>query len=607
MMPAAPSLLAHRRGALIAGATMLLSVFLLTAMQYLALNDRFHAELDTQAQIVGQNTSAALVFNAVSDAQEVLQALRAAPEVTSAQLLRSEGELFAAYRRSGSGAGWLGRLAGEATVEHRIQLNGAPVGRLVVTGDRSSVLRDLAKFWAGGVCIMAIALGLSWFVSRGLRASVRDAQERNRYLALHDALTGLPNRVSFQDALLRATDRPGTEHAVMFIDVDNFKQVNDLSGHGGGDQVLRVVAERLRSLLRPLDMVARIGGDEFAVLIEAPRQANEAAARVAADIVERVPRPIDFDGETLRVSVSVGIALLPHDAHNADDAMQCADAAMYQAKREGKDAFRFFSAALGEEIRRRSSLEADLRTALSEGQLLLHYQPVFDGQGRAVAMEGLMRWRHPLRGWVMPGDFIPLAESSGLIVELGLAALKRVRADLDAWQQQGWTPPPIALNLASQQFKREKHRQRFLAALPELGLTPGMLEFELTESAVFEDITSPDSVLEALRKLGFKFALDDFGTGYSSLSYLRRLKCAKLKIDKSFVRDMRQSEEAALLIRSIIDVAHALGMLVVAEGVETEEERSQLLALNCDLLQGYLMARPLAPEAVAQLLMPQPA
>ncbi|MCW7536640.1 EAL domain-containing protein [Aquabacterium sp. A7-Y] len=609
-MHAAPAFLTHTRDGLIAGAAMLLSIILLTGMQFLSLDERLRTELRTQAQIVGQNTSAALVFNAVSDAEEVLLALQAAPSVTGARLLRNDGSVFASYRRPASERGWMVDLLSPADIEHKITVNGAVVGRLEVQAERGSVLRDLFKFWSGGMCIMAIALALSWFVSRGLRASVRAAEARTRYLALHDELTGLPNRAAFLGTLQRAATRSlrqGIGHAVMFLDIDNFKQINDINGHGGGDQVLREVARRLQALLRQGDMVARIGGDEFAVLLEAPEHAAEAAARIAAAIVERVPAPMEVDGETLRASVSVGIALLPNDARSAEDGMQCADVAMYQAKREGKDAFRFYSSELAEEIRRRSSLEADLRVALVEGQLLLHYQPVFDAQGRAVAMEGLMRWRHPARGWVMPGEFIPLAESSGLIVALGEAALRRVRADLDEWRRAGWTAPPIALNLASQQFKRETHRQRFLAMLPELGLTPEQLEFELTESAVFDDITSPDSVLAALRQRGFRLALDDFGTGYSSLSYLRRLQCGKLKIDKSFVRDICTSQEAALLIRSIIDVAHALGMQVVAEGVETEDERTKLLALNCDLLQGYLLARPLAPEAVMQRLSQLPA
>ena len=335
-MSTARSFIAYHRDVWIACGAMLLAVFLLTAVQYVALDDRFRLEMRTQARIVGQNTSAALIFNAPSDAFEVLAALQVAPQVVRADLVRPDGSAFASYRHPRPDDGWLQRWAGLETVQHPITAGGQTVGRLIVQADRSGILRDLAKFWAGGVAVMAIALVLSGFVSRGLRATVRAAQERNRYLALHDALTGLPNRAAFQDALAGAIERStrqGGQQALMFVDVDNFKQINDATGHGGGDRVLREVGERLQRIVRPGDMVARIGGDEFAVLIESPSHPLEAATRVANDLVEQVPQAIDFEGETLRVSVSVGIALLPRDARTADDAMQCADAAMYQAKR----------------------------------------------------------------------------------------------------------------------------------------------------------------------------------------------------------------------------------------------------------------------------------
>ena len=604
-MSTARSFIAYHRDVWIACGAMLLAVFLLTAVQYVALDDRFRLEMRTQARIVGQNTSAALIFNAPSDAFEVLAALQVAPQVVRADLVRPDGSAFASYRHPRPDDGWLQRWAGLETVQHPITAGGQTVGRLIVQADRSGILRDLAKFWAGGVAVMAIALVLSGFVSRGLRATVRAAQERNRYLALHDALTGLPNRAAFQDALAGAIERStrqGGQQALMFVDVDNFKQINDATGHGGGDRVLREVGERLQRIVRPGDMVARIGGDEFAVLIESPSHPVAAATRVANDLVEQVPQAIDFEGETLRVSVSVGIALLPRDARTADDAMQCADAAMYQAKREGKDAYRFFSAELGEEIRRRSVMEAELRVAISAGQLQLHYQPVYDGAGRIAGMEALARWQHPVRGLVPPNEFIPLAETTGLIVDLGLEALRLLRRDIDAWRAQGRAVPRVALNLASTQFRRDAHRRRFLQALRGHALTPREVEFELTETAVFEDVGSPDSVLRALRRDGYQLAIDDFGTGYSSLSFLRQLKCPKLKIDRMFVRDIAHSEEAVLLIRAIIEVAHALGMEVVAEGVETEIERAKLLSLGCDLLQGFLLSRPLPPGAVQPLL-----
>ncbi|HWP20629.1 MAG TPA: EAL domain-containing protein [Burkholderiaceae bacterium] len=593
------------RETLLACVAMLGSIVVLAGLQYVALDQRFRHELQTQARIVAQNTGAALLFDAPADAQEVLSALGASPAVMGAQLLRADGSGFSYYERPARPRGLLSRWAGIETVQAPVSVAGRDIGTLVVHAERETIGLDTAKFLAGGLGISAIALGLSFVASRRLRERVRAAQERTRYLALHDALTGLPNRTSFQEALETAVVRAKAgqaQYGLMFVDIDNFKQINDTSGHTGGDRVLCEVARRLRALLRPGDIVARLGGDEFAVLVESDGDASEAAARVARDITQQVPRRIEFEGEHLRVSVSVGVALVPHDARNAGDAMQCADAAMYQAKREGKDAFRFFSAELGAEIRRRAALEADLRSGIESGQFLLHYQPVFDGRGRLAGTEALMRWAHPQRGMVSPAEFIPLAESSGLIVELGLAGLRRVARDIEAWEAAGLQPPPVALNLASAQFRRESHRRRFLAALDELGLVPQRVEFELTETAVFEDTGGRDSILEALRERGYALAIDDFGTGYSSLSYLRRLRCRKLKIDKSFVRDICTSRVAALLVRSIIDVAHALHMRVVAEGVETGAEREKLLSLGCDLLQGYLLARPMPPEAMATLL-----
>lgn len=593
------------RETLLACVAMLGSIVVLAGLQYVALDQRFRHELQTQARIVAQNTGAALLFDAPADAQEVLSALGASPAVMGAQLLRADGSGFSYYERPARPRGLLSRWAGIETVQAPVSVAGRDIGTLVVHAERETIGLDTAKFLAGGLGISAIALGLSFVASRRLRERVRAAQERTRYLALHDALTGLPNRTSFQEALETAVVRAKAgqaQYGLMFVDIDNFKQINDTSGHTGGDRVLCEVARRLRALLRPGDIVARLGGDEFAVLVESDGDASEAAARVARDITQQVPRRIEFEGEHLRVSVSVGVALVPHDARNAGDAMQCADAAMYQAKREGKDAFRFFSAELGAEIRRRAALEADLRSGIESGQFLLHYQPVFDGRGRLAGTEALMRWAHPQRGMVSPAEFIPLAESSGLIVELGLAGLRRVARDIEAWEAAGLQPPPVALNLASAQFRRESHRRRFLATLDELGLVPQRVEFELTETAVFEDTGGRDSILEALRERGYALAIDDFGTGYSSLSYLRRLRCRKLKIDKSFVRDICTSRVAALLVRSIIDVAHALHMRVVAEGVETGAEREKLLSLGCDLLQGYLLARPMPPEAMATLL-----
>jgi diguanylate cyclase (GGDEF)-like protein len=437
-----------------------------------------------------------------------------------------------------------------------------------------------------------------------MQAKVRAAEARMRYLAHHDPLTGVTNRASFAAELERAfvhVDGRRQPAALLCLDVDNFKQVNDTHGHFGGDVVLQTVAQRLKGLLRDSDVVARLGGDEFAVLLRSSA-GEDAALRVASAIVEQVPRRIDVSGAGVQVSVSIGIALLPDDAATPSDAMQCADAALYQAKRNGKDSFARFSPALGEAQRVRLSLEHDLREGIANGEISLAYQPIFDAGGKLVSFEGLARWRHPDRAWISPAEFIPVAEESGLIVELGLVCLERLRRDLDAWRDEGLSAPPVALNLSSRQFRRDTHRERFLAQLSKLDLRPGQVEFELTESSVFEDLDSPASILPKVQAMGYTLAIDDFGTGYSSLAYLRRLKCRKLKIDRLFVSGVSRSHDAAMLVESIIRVAHAMDMQVVAEGVESATDQALLVKLGCDFFQGFGLARPLTALHTARLL-----
>jgi EAL domain-containing protein (putative c-di-GMP-specific phosphodiesterase class I) len=305
------------------------------------------------------------------------------------------------------------------------------------------------------------------------------------------------------------------------------------------------------------------------------------------------------------VSASVGVALLPADAGTPEEAIRCADAAMYEAKRAGKDAYHFYSAELGEAMQARLALEADLRAGLPRGELLLAYQPIFDAMGKVVSFEALARWLHPTRGWVPPQEFIAVAEQSELIASLGMALLRRLRLDLTGWREQGLAMPRVALNLSARQFTRPGQRQAYLDLLYELGLDPSALEFELTESNVFEDIDSPDSILVALQSMGYSLSIDDFGTGYSSLGYLRRMRCSKLKIDRSFVKGVSASDDASSLVQSIIDVAHSLRMKVVAEGVETGEDLAHLRALHCDFYQGFGLGRPMTMEQVVQLMQRQ--
>ena len=593
---------------LLAAAAMLLLVMALTVLQYGALRERLREELLTQAEIVGRTANAAVLFDSEGDAREILASLSGSPLVRSARLFRADRTSLAGYHRATEPPHWWARYVGLEEVEHTIVANGMAVGRLQMSADLTGVWTALFKFVGGAVAVMAVALALATAVSRRLRAKVRESEARTRFLASHDALTGLPNRNTFQALMHHARahwDRNSRTDALLFVDLDNFKQINDRMGHAAGDAVLKVVAHRLRDTVREGDVVARLAGDEFALLLESVN-AN-VATRVADELVRKVPMPMKVEGNELRVSVSIGVALLPADARTPEEAMRCADAAMYQAKRTGKDGYHFYSSQLGEAMKARLTLETDLRAGIPRGEISLAYQPIFDSHGRLVSFEALSRWHRPGQGEVPPTEFVPVAESSELIVPLGLSVLRQLRADLDAWQRAGLEVPTVALNLSSRQFRRDAHRQSYLDALRELSLGPATVEFELTESNVFEDMDSPHSVVVALQSLGYPLAIDDFGTGYSSLGYLRRMRCRKLKIDRLFIKGVSGSEEASMLVQSMIDVAHALQMQVVAEGIETERDHAHLRALGCDYYQGFGLAKPLMPEDAAALMRRQAA
>ncbi|MEH0166320.1 putative bifunctional diguanylate cyclase/phosphodiesterase [Roseateles microcysteis] len=594
----------QQREALLALGALLVFALMLTLVQYARLDQRLREDLQVQADMVADTASAALLFDNAGDAAEILSAFKSSDAVDQAVLLDTANGVLASYARPPRPRHRLDTLAGQVQVVAPVRAKQDTVGRLVVRASRLGVWLDLLNFVGTALGMLFAALGLAWLASHRLRADVREAERRTRYLAHHDALTDLPNRETLRLALASAAAEAaqnGTPAALLFIDLDNFKQINDNHGHAAGDRVLQAVAQRLRGLLRPDDLVARLAGDEFAMLLAAP--VDEALARdVASRVVQLLPQLVDEEGDWLRVHVSVGLALLPAHALDPDEAMQCADAAMYQAKRLGKDGYQLYSLELGESLRARLGLEQDLREALAARQLSLAYQPIFDREGRLVSMEALARWRHARCGWVSPAEFIPLAEASGLIVELGLNAIERLAADLRDWHSQGLVCPPVALNLSSRQCRRPRDRERLLEALARHGLGPQTVEFELTESSVFEDLDQPDSMVALLQSQGYALAIDDFGTGYSSLAYLRRMRCRKLKIDRLFIHGLANSTEGHMLVESVIRVAQAMQMLVVAEGVEERADWQCLVDMGCDLFQGFGLSRPLAPVQLAGLL-----
>jgi len=441
-----------------------------------------------------------------------------------------------------------------------------------------------------------------------------DITERKRYeeqikhQALHDPLTDLPNRRLFHDRLahaIREAKETQRKVAVLFLDLDRFKNINDTLGHILGDELLRHVAKRLSSCVPREGVLARIGGDEFAVLLPA-LTARAEAERVAKDIVDRFTQPIALGERSLYVSISVGISLYPDDGDDCPTLIKNADMAMYCAKEEGGNRYRFFTPGMRLETVQRWQLENGMRQALELGELQLVYQPQVEAQtGRMVGVEALLRWHHPEQGVMSPATFIPLAEETGFIVPIGDWVLRTACAQAKAWQEVGLPPIRVAVNLSARQFQEGRLEATVRRVLAETGLEPQFLELEITEGIMMTNHTQTVEQLHRLKALGVKVAIDDFGIGYSSLGYLKKFPIDTLKIDKSFIRDCTDVPEDAAIVKAVIALAKNLNIPVVAEGVENPRQLAFLCAEGCDVIQGYLYSPPVSAEEVAELLRQQ--
>ena len=423
------------------------------------------------------------------------------------------------------------------------------------------------------------------------------AQQRESYLARHDALTGLGNRAHLAEQLdlhLPRTQR-GEEMALLMLDLDRFKQVNDTLGHAVGDALLSQLGQRLRAVVREGDATARLGGDEFAVLQIGVGQ-PAAAAHLAQRLIEALAQPFDLDGHQAHVGCSVGIALAPFDGDDAASLLKNADLALYRAKGAGRGVFRFFEPDMDKDQQRRLQLETDLRRALERGEFALAYQAQVALPGHeVVGMEALVRWDHPTQGRVSPVDFIPLAEETGLILPLGLWVLQQACRDAAAWPPQ----VRVSVNLSPVQFRSRTLVADVMAALAAAGLAPQRLLLEITEAVLMHDVDQTLQVMQVLRQQGVRMALDDFGTGYSSLSYLRRFPFDKIKIDRSFVVDLAPGNSADCIIKAISQLASGLGMATIVEGVETLAQLQVVQASGCKEVQGYLFSRPRPAQDIA--------
>jgi diguanylate cyclase (GGDEF)-like protein len=426
------------------------------------------------------------------------------------------------------------------------------------------------------------------------------ADEKIAHMAHYDALTDLPNRVLFRERLEQSlkASRPGEQLAVMYIDIDEFKSVNDALGHPIGDELLKNIADRLRACLRERDVAARLGGDEFAVIQTAVRSQSE-TTELVHDIYQAIREPMDCVGHLISTDASIGIALAPGDGVDIDQLLKNADLALYGAKGDGRRTYRFFEAGMDARAKARRSLELELRQAISEGGFDLYYQPVVNLEdGKVSCCEALLRWRHPERGMISPAEFIPVAEETGLINELGHWVLETACTEAANWPDH----VSVAVNVSPVQFKSQTLALNVASALAASGLPACRLELEITEAVLIRDDEVALDALHQLRALGVRIALDDFGTGYSSLSYLQRFPFDKIKIDRAFIKDLAAAGASSSIVQAVVNIAAASDMTTTAEGVETEQQRNLLHVLGCTEMQGYLFSPAIPAGEIRQLL-----
>jgi len=470
------------------------------------------------------------------------------------------------------------------------------MGALVVAHDLSTTGIFLNDFVNFGVAIVVVLCGVAMFVAAffvWMRFRDRlQASQTIQFLAHHDALTGLPNRTVFSTKLneaLRLANAKATSIAVMLIDVDKFKQINDTHGHAVGDLFLQVIADRLRSVFGD-HLVSRLSGDEFAVLITSVTERRE-VTRLAATMIEATRAPTRIDGKDLQISLSIGIAQAREAAWRSSRILHCADLALYRSKHSGRSTFKWYSPDMDEEAQRRKELEEDLRKALANDEFRLLYQPQFSlGDLQLTGYETLLRWEHPEKGTISPTVFIPIAEDCGLIEEIGSWVLHRACREAAAWENPALT---VAVNVSPAQFRPGKTEERVAHALKTSGLDPHRLEIEITESLLIADTDAVVKTLTHVRQMGVSVAMDDFGTGYSSLSYLSRFPFDTIKIDRAFVATLGKNRTTDAIVASIVGLGRSLGVTITAEGVENDEQVTLLRAAGCDKVQGFLFGKPM--------------
>ncbi|TNC78608.1 EAL domain-containing protein [Janthinobacterium lividum] len=596
---------------LLAAAAMLATASLLLILfQLFSLQESFQRNLHIQADMLAPAATQAMREDNRLAAQQLLAPLSAAPHVRQALLYSPYGTPFARYARSGNDAVptaprnglHLDYLDGSAAILKTLPGGGA----LYLRASLAPLYASLAQFSAFTVLVCLCAFGLTFLMVRRTRTAAQHAENHLHYLAHVDSVTQLPNRHEFNDALayaLARADRQDSSVGLLLLDLDNFKVVNDTLGHHCGDQLLKLVAERLVAILRGTDIICRIGGDEFVVIVEPADDASEMAS-VARKILAVLAAPFDLEGHQLYVSASIGVSLYPFDAQDVATLTRNADTAMYHAKHQGKNRYAVFKAEMELRAQRRLRMEANLRRALQNEELYLHYQPQIDlRSGRIVGVEALIRWNCREMGQLSPAEFIPVAEESGIIVDLGRWVLQSACRQAAVWCKAGLLDSleHVAVNLSACQARDPGLMDDIRAILDETQLPHGLLELEITEGVLMDNIHANVELMRRLQETGIHLSIDDFGTGYSSMSYLKRLPIDQLKIDRSFVHDLPGEGEA--IVTAIIAMAHSLHLKVVAEGVETLRQVEFLRTAGCDNVQGFFFARPMTAAQLTALLL----
>ncbi len=617
--PLPPVLLSSRlvvTGILAAGLALLTVVLALTGLDYWSTRQSMLQDSRVEAAIVADNIAAAVMFRDARTANEMLAALKSSPMVLGAGVYDAQGLLLAHYTRgpgdsfpatlAAAGMGGLTERAGVSVLEiaRLVETAGVAEGTLYFRKSMRAVYSRLAIRFVSALLIAGCVMAMAAAMVLRSQAAVRNAENRLHALAHTDAVTGTGNRHAFNERLAAAIEAArdqGTRVALVYIDLDNFKTLNDTFGHAAGDGLLRQVARRLQSVVRSTDAISRLGGDEFAVIL--PLDMDDAALNTYGQrIVGTFHHSFTEVGQQMTMTCSAGIATFPGDAADMDGLVSNADTAMYRAKEMGKNRCVRFDASMNQAVVRRQAIEHALRAALQQGEgLALHYQPLFAATDRAlVGAEALLRWSHAELGNVSPLEAVMVAEDCGLIAPLGYWVMRTACRDAARWQAGG--PLRVSVNISARQLGDPQFLERVMDILREEGLPAHLLEIELTETVLMDNMEAGAHTLHRLSQLGIHLAIDDFGTGYSSLAYLRQLPMRRLKIDRSFVKDLPGQEHSRTIVTAIVALAHGLGLQITAEGVETPEQADYLVRQGCDVLQGYLFARPMpVGEFQAQL------